>query len=114
MKKYFEENKLTELPMVELGDELSDASWTLYGNMIFHDVKKDVRDDVRELFKKVDLNTAYVALYMIGVCEAILSKCDHDAVEMAGERASLDLKTINDHAGASTGEFPIGEVSHAD
>lgn len=104
MKKYFEENNLSDLNMVELGDELSDASWTLYGNMIFHDVKRDVRDDVRELYKKVDLNIAYVALYMIGVCEAILSKIGPDAVEMAGERVSLDLKTKNDHDGASTGE----------
>lgn len=104
MKKYFEENNLSDLSMVELGDELSDASWTLYGNMIFHDVKRDVRDDVRELYKKVDLNIAYVALYMIGVCEAILSKLGPDAVEMAGERVSLDLKAKIDHAGASTGE----------
>lgn len=114
MKKYFEENKLTELPMVELGDGLKDVSWTLYGNMICHDVKRDVREDVLELFKSAGLNTAYVALYMIGVCEAILSKLEPDVVEMAGERVSRDLKTINDHAGASTGEFPIGEVSHAD
>lgn len=72
--------------------------------MIFHDVKRDVRDDVRELYKKVDLNIAYVALYMIGVCEAILSKLGPDAVEMAGERVSRDLKAKIDHAGASTGE----------
>lgn len=102
--KYFEKNNLADLSMVELGDELSDASWTLYGNMIFHDVKRDVRDDVRELYKKVDLSIAYVALYMIGVCEAILSKLGPDAVEMAGERVSLNLKAKIDHAGASTGE----------
>lgn len=104
MKKYFEENNLSDLNMVELGDELSDASWTLYGNMIFHDVKRDVRDDVRELYKKVDLNIAYVALYMVVVCEAILSKLDPDAVEEAFEDAASMIKANSDVCHTMTGE----------
>lgn len=89
MKKYFEENELAELPMVELGDELADAAQVLYGNMIFYDSKGYFKEDAIALLERLDLNTATSALYMVGVCEAILSKLNPDAVEEAFGHAAL-------------------------
>lgn len=98
MKKYFEENELAELYMVELGDELEDANKTLYANMIFNDIKGLLRRDLSTLLGRLDLNTATSALYMIGVCEAILSKLDPEAVEEAFEHAAL---LVNDPQGGN-------------
>lgn len=104
MKKYFEENNLSDLNMVELGDELSEAVWILYGNAIFHDVRNLFIESFRDSYSGFDMNVAVSAFYMVGICEAILSKLDPDAVEEAFEDAASMIKANSDVCHTMTGE----------
>lgn len=92
MTMYFEKNRLCDVSISSLGDELFDATQVLYGNLMVKDIEGSLkRGIVRDKHAKFEANTAVAALYMIGICEAALSKLDPEAVEAAGEEAERKL-----------------------
>lgn len=92
MTRYFEKNNLCNTSLSSLGDELFDATLVLYGNLMVKNIEGSLkRGIVRDKHAKFEKNTAIAALYMIGICEAALSKLDPEAVEMAGEDVERKL-----------------------
>ena len=92
MTKYFDKNRFCNASLSSLCDELFDATRVLYGNLMVNDIEDSLKKSVvREKHEKFEENTAFAALYMIGICEAALSKLDPEAVEMAGEDAEREL-----------------------
>lgn len=92
MDKYFDKNRFRDASLSSLCDELFDATKVLYGNLMVNDIEGSLkRGIVRDKHAKFEENTAIAALYMIGICEAVMSKLDPEAVEAAGEDAEREF-----------------------
>ena len=94
MNRYFEKNFIADdaLDVEDVGDVLWKAFQVLSHNV---EVKASEpylkRKHVEGREAELERNLAGSALMMIGACEALLSKLDPEAVEMAGEDAERKI-----------------------